>query len=170
MTKRLGILLVLVSAACAGKGEFIPSPSPAPEPTSTTELITSTVLAAPETTTTTDTEPEPATTTEVVATTRARPVTTTTEYLREQATTPPVAGNCGGALPPCYVMERESRGDPTVYNYSGSGASGKWQVMPSTWNNYAGYANAADAPESVQDQFARMLWDNGNGCYHWDAC
>lgn len=67
-------------------------------------------------------------------------------------------------------MYRESGGDPTVYNYGGSGASGKWQVMPSTWNNYRGYPNAADAPEWVQDEFARMLWADGDGCAHWSAC
>mgnify|MGYP003876027925 CR=1 FL=1 len=71
---------------------------------------------------------------------------------------------------PQYICERESGGDPTVYNHQGSGASGKYQAMPGTWGGYGGYNNAADAPEEVQDQWATELWNNGNGCSHWSAC
>jgi membrane protein involved in colicin uptake len=80
------------------------------------------------------------------------------------------SGACGGNLPPCYVMNRESRGSLTVYNTEGSGASGKWQFMPGTWNGYGGYANAADAPESVQDARAAQVWAGGAGCSNWAAC
>lgn len=79
-------------------------------------------------------------------------------------------GRCGGPLPPCGVMQRESGGNTRVYNQQGSGASGKWQMMPGTWNGYGGYANAADAPESVQDERARQIWAGGAGCGHWSAC
>lgn len=71
---------------------------------------------------------------------------------------------------PAYICDRESGGDPTVYNHQGSGASGKYQFMPGTWNGYGGYANAADAPEWVQDEKAVELWAGGNGCSHWSAC
>ena len=64
------------------------------------------------------------------------------------------SGRCGGSLPPCYIMMRESRGDIHAKNPNSS-ASGKWQFMDSTWNGYSGYAHASDAPESVQDAKAR---------------
>jgi len=67
-------------------------------------------------------------------------------------------------------MYRESGGNLTVYNASGSGASGKWQIMPGTWGGYGGYANAADAPESVQDARAAQIWAGGAGCSAWSAC
>lgn len=88
------------------------------------------------------------------------------------------SGQCGGDLPPCRIMMRESRGDIRIWNggcyngpcRGGSTASGKWQFMRSTWAGYGGYRNAADAPERVQDAKARELWNGGRGCSHWSAC
>lgn len=79
------------------------------------------------------------------------------------------SGACGGDLPPCYVMMRESGGNITAQNPT-STASGKWQFLDSTWGNYMGYAKARYAPEWVQDQRARELWAGGAGCSHWSAC
>jgi hypothetical protein len=76
------------------------------------------------------------------------------------------SGRCGGDLPPCSVMQRESGGNIRAQNPSSS-ASGKWQFIDSTWNGYGGYASAADAPEAVQDAKARELWAGGAGCGHW---
>ena len=99
-----------------------------------------------------------------------------------------IMGNrtCGGDLPPCYVMNRESGGGYiNLWNggcvlapgYTGrispcgtSSASGKWQFIRKTWGRYGGYLNAADAPESVQDAKARQIWNGGRGCSHWQAC
>lgn len=78
------------------------------------------------------------------------------------------SGRCGGNLPPCSVMECESGGDPTAQNPNSS-ASGKWQVIDSTWNNYGGYPSAASAPESVQDAFAAQLYAGGAGRGHWSC-
>lgn len=80
----------------------------------------------------------------------------------------PVAtsGACGGNLPPCCVMMRESGGNPTAVNQS-SGASGKWQFMSGTWANYGGYPTAASAPEWVQDERAAQIWAGGAGAGHW---
>lgn len=84
--------------------------------------------------------------------------------------------SCGGDLPPCYVMIRESKGYINIWNggctypCGSSTASGKWQFVRGTWAGYGGYRNAADAPESVQDAKARSLWAGGRGCGHWGAC
>lgn len=78
-------------------------------------------------------------------------------------------GRCGGDLPPCYVMRRESGGNIRAKNPRSS-ASGKWQFIDSTWAGFGGYAHASDAPESVQDALARRLWAGGAGCSHWSAC
>ncbi len=78
-------------------------------------------------------------------------------------------GQCGGSLPPCYVMRRESGGNIRAQNPR-STASGKWQFLDSTWARYGGYAKARHAPESVQDAKARLLWAGGRGCSHWNAC
>jgi hypothetical protein len=76
---------------------------------------------------------------------------------------------CGGSLPPCYVLMRESRGDPYAENPTSS-ASGLWQVVDGTWGGYGGYSHASHAPVSVQNEFARQLWAGGAGCSHWSAC
>ena len=80
----------------------------------------------------------------------------------------PATGNCGGDLPTCDILACESGGDIHAENPTSS-ASGKWQVIDATWNGYGGYARASDAPESVQDDFARRLWDGGAGRSQW-AC
>ena len=82
------------------------------------------------------------------------------------------AGQCGGTLPPCYVMRRESGGNIRAQNPR-STASGKWQFLDSTWRRIPaahGYAKARHAPEHVQDAAARWLWNGGRGCSHWSAC
>ena len=78
----------------------------------------------------------------------------------------PSSGRCGGDLPPCCVMMRESGGSLTAQNPT-STASGKWQFINGTWGGYGGYAEAWMAPESVQDARARELWAGGAGASHW---
>lgn len=95
-----------------------------------------------------------------------------------------VSTQCGGSLPSCSIMQRESHGDTRIWNggcyapigwtgsrspCGGSTASGKWQIVRGTWNGFDGYLNAADAPEAVQDAKARILWAGGAGCGHWSC-
>ncbi len=163
-------------AACGGAGAPVavshvvaePHPTPTaapphePEPT-TTEAPTTTATTAPA-------ERAPITVTTV--TTWPEPEPTNEEWWEGQpgydGTYP--SGQCGGDLPPCWVMRAESGGVIDVWNAQGSGASGKWQFMPGTWAGYGGYAHAAYAPESVQDERARQVWAGGRGCSHWSAC
>lgn len=86
---------------------------------------------------------------------------------------------CGYDLPPCYVMLRESSGDPTAVNptgCSGHGCYGKWQFDPTTWDAVARRIGRFDLvgrylpPALDQDAIARALWANGAGCGHWAAC
>ena len=91
-------------------------------------------------------------------------------------------GLCGGDLPPCWVRDRESGGDIRIWNggcyapvgwrgkspCGSSSASGKWQAVRGTWNTCrTGYVNAADAPERVQDDCVRRIFDHGRGASHW---
>jgi hypothetical protein len=91
------------------------------------------------------------------------------EVPRQQPSTAPEVGSgrCGGDLPSCYVMNRESRGNIRAENPV-STASGKWQILDSTWNGFMGYTHAADAPEWVQDAKARTIaacnWEPPNYC------
>lgn len=75
-------------------------------------------------------------------------------------------GACGGDLPPCSVMICESGGSLTAQNPQ-STASGKWQILDSTWAGYGGYARASDAPEDVQDARAREIYADGAGRRAW---
>lgn len=72
---------------------------------------------------------------------------------------------CGGDLPPCWVMMRESGGNIHAYNPTGCGGRGcrgKWQCDPRTCSG--------TGSEEQQDAEARALWRNGAGCSHWQAC
>lgn len=102
------------------------------------------------------------------AATTEEPAPTPTSTI-EPSTTQPSTGACGGSLPPCYVLARESRGDIHAVNPV-SGAAGKWQMILST-SLALGYTLPMNYyGESVQDDAARTLWDSGNGCRHWEAC
>lgn len=90
---------------------------------------------------------------------------------------------CGGSLPTCCILFRESKGDPYAVNPGHMGApygdpgdpwyyaSGLFQDMPSTWNYFDGYPYAAAAPATVQYEFNVRLWNNGAGASNWyPAC
>jgi hypothetical protein len=76
------------------------------------------------------------------------------------------------------VRWRESRGDYSVHNSQGSGASGAYQFMPGTWNSIAGAEGRSDlvgmdpasAAPGDQDAMAVALYSQqgaspwGGGC------
>lgn len=197
-------LLALGLAASACGHDDVPIQRGGLQPASqSAEMVASAPTSAPNTmdapsqpapsTTATTTEPEPTITptTEPTPTPVAVPRPARTVPTLPPATVPAVAVEggglaCGGSLPPCWVMRRESNsaaypggGDPRIWNggcYDGpcgrgaSWASGKWQFMPGTWGGYGGYANAADAPVGLQDARAQQVWASGAGCSHWGAC
>lgn len=80
------------------------------------------------------------------------------------------SGYAQGGTPcaiPSYICARESGGNIRAQNPVSS-ASGKYQILDSTWNGYGGYVHAKDAPESVQDAKAASMavcnWMPPNYC------
>lgn len=117
----------------------------------------------PEPVTTTTSPPASTTTTQP-----APPPTTAARHASRHAASRPaatVSGRCGGDLPPCWVMNRESGGNLNAYNPTGCGGRGcygKWQCDPRTCSGHG--------TEAQQDAEAAALWDHGRGCSHWAAC
>lgn len=108
---------------------------------------------------------------------------TTTITRPHTPTTTPTSPSrrCGGHLPPCWVLARESGGRYDAVNPTGCGGRGcygAWQFDPRTWDAAAGRAGRPDligirpdrASPDDQDLIAAALWDHGHGCSHWAAC
>lgn len=76
---------------------------------------------------------------------------------------------CGGTLPDCYILQRESKGDPTAQNPT-STASGLWQDLDSTWGGYDGFVHAKDAPAGTQNARNAEVWAGGAGASNWACC
>lgn len=96
--------------------------------------------------------------------------TTPTRRPATAATGSSTGGSCGGSLPSCRVLMCESGGDPRAENPT-STASGRWQVLDSTWmgttaGRSSGYTHASYAPVSVQDAVAREVYAKG-GAGQW---
>jgi hypothetical protein len=66
----------------------------------------------------------------------------------------PTDGEYSGTMACIRAHESDSAGGYSAVNPS-SGAGGAYQALPSTWDGYAGYARAQDAPPEIQDQWAR---------------
>ncbi len=78
-----------------------------------------------------------------------------------------LGAGAGWAIPyPIVLCESGGQNLPP----NGAGASGYYQIIPSTWHNAGGTGAAAYlAPKSEQDAVAARLWNNGAGASNW-AC
>jgi septal ring factor EnvC (AmiA/AmiB activator) len=81
-------------------------------------------------------------------------------------TGPALGPNGGWAIPYSIVLcESGGQNDPP----NSAGASGYYQIIPSTWQEYGGTGPAAYlAPKSEQDAVARRIWE-GAGPGAWDC-
>lgn len=129
------------------------------------ELNPTTTTTLPPTTTTTAPPPPPTTTTTAPPAPPPPP---------PSPPSPPPTGNCGGwedTIAKYFPADQVAKGcavigcetgytyDPTIYNSSGSGASGLWQFMPSTWESTTGTpAPAANYSGDTQTAAAAKLW------------
>lgn len=95
----------------------------------------------------------------------ARLAALTAQRLKAQRSGP----SRSGSLPSANIVACESGGSYTAENPTSS-ASGRYQIIDSTWNGYGGYSHASDAPPHVQDAKARELWNGGRGAHHWREC
>lgn len=76
------------------------------------------------------------------------------------------AGASGGWAIPSPIVLCESGGQNLTPN--SAGASGYYQILPSTWRGAGGSGSAAYlAPKSEQDRIAATLWNNGAGASNW---
>lgn len=78
----------------------------------------------------------------------------------------PASGSSGGWAIPSSIVSCESGGQNLPPN--SAGASGYYQIIPSTWKGAGGTGPAAYlAPKSEQDAVAQRLWDSGAGASNW---
>jgi len=76
------------------------------------------------------------------------------------------SGASGGWAIPYAIVLCESGGQNLTPN--SAGASGYYQILPSTWSGAGGTGPAAYlAPKSEQDRIASILWNNGAGASNW---
>ncbi len=85
------------------------------------------------------------------------------------------SGSCGGDLPPCSAMQKESGGSLTAVSPVGycvggdQRCHGKWQFDLDTWYGLGYSGLPEDAEEDTQDEAARTLYAS-QGCAAWSTC
>jgi peptidoglycan hydrolase CwlO-like protein len=85
---------------------------------------------------------------------------------RERAAAAASAGPGGPWAIPWPIVECESGGQNLPPN--GAGASGYYQMLPSTWKGLGGSTrHAHQASKAEQDRLAARLWAGGGGAHNW---
>lgn len=118
---------------------------------------------APEpVTTTTSTPPPPTTTTQP-----APPPTTAARHAARQSSAPRSSSGMS-ARTRARIAGCESAGNPNAFgSYTAqnphSTASGRYQVLDSTWAGYGGYRHAKDAPPATQEAWMDEASKGGTG-------
>jgi septal ring factor EnvC (AmiA/AmiB activator) len=85
-----------------------------------------------------------------------------------QGSSGPALGPSGGWAIPYAIVLCESGGQNLPPN--SAGASGYYQIIPSTWSSFGGSGPAAYlASKSEQDAVASRIWNGGAGASNW-AC
>lgn len=88
------------------------------------------------------------------------------EAAAEQGSFGPALGPSGGWAIPYAIVLCESGGQDLPPN--SAGASGYYQIIPSTWRLFGGAGAAAYlAPKSEQDAVASRIWNGGAGASNW---
>jgi hypothetical protein len=127
--------------------------------TTTTSTTSTTTTLAPTTTTTTTAVPRPTTSTTNNATTNNATTNNATTNSATTSAVPAPAPRNVTAYPNqianilATIRYMESRGNYLAPPNKGR-ASGAYQFITSTWNNYAGYRDAYLAPPAIQDERA----------------
>lgn len=113
-----------------------------------------------------------------VSVTLPPPVTTTTTTATLTTTSRPAEATASrGASRTPTMLDRiaaceSGTGTPPSHDYraknSRSTASGKYQVLDTTWAGYGGYRRSMDAPPAVQEAFALALYED-QGTTPWAA-
>ena len=67
------------------------------------------------------------------------------------------------------VTNAESGSAGLYRAYNPSGAAGRYQAEPGTWQDYHGYASAIDAPPAVQDQWFDEAYARYHGTPTWSG-
>lgn len=84
------------------------------------------------------------------------------------SSTGPALGPSGGWAIPYAIVLCESGGQNLPPN--SAGASGYYQIIPSTWAAFGGAGPAAYlASKAEQDAVASRIWDGGRGASNWDC-
>jgi len=86
----------------------------------------------------------------------------------EQAASASTSGPTGSWVIPWAIVQCESGGQNLPPNWAG--ASGYYQIIPSTWAAFGGSGPAAYlTSKAEQDRVASRIWDGGAGASNWDC-